>query len=122
VEPLERPQDCGATVCSSSLPIKNDQDMYRAMYRYGEPCTMSLRTAKVFMTGRSQAVRLPADFRFSTDEVYVRRDEATGDVILSPRPTLEQIFAAIDALGVAKDWKFERDLAPQPERNLFGDD
>jgi antitoxin VapB len=83
---------------------------------------MSLRTAKVFMTGRSQAVRLPADFRFSTDEVYVRRDEATGDVILSPRPTLEQIFAAIDALGVAKDWKFERDLAPQPERNLFGDD
>jgi hypothetical protein len=59
---------------------------------------------------------------FSTDEVYVRRDEFTGDVILSPRPSLEQIFAAIDARGVAKDWEFERDRTPQPDRNLFGDD
>jgi len=42
------------------------------------------RTAKVFMTNRSQAVRLPKDFQFSTKEVFIRRD---GDeVILSPRP------------------------------------
>lgn len=44
------------------------------------------RRAKVFTTGGSQAVRLPAEFRFEADEVYVRRDALTGDVILSARP------------------------------------
>ena len=42
------------------------------------------RRAKVFMTGGSQAVRLPAEFRFDGKEVAIRRDPATGDVILSP--------------------------------------
>ena len=42
------------------------------------------RTAKVFMTNRSQAVRLPKDFQFRTDEVFIRKDGE--DVILSPRP------------------------------------
>ena len=42
------------------------------------------RTAKVFMTNRSQAVRLPKEFQFSTDEVFIRREGE--DVILSPRP------------------------------------
>ncbi|HEX9701860.1 MAG TPA: AbrB/MazE/SpoVT family DNA-binding domain-containing protein, partial [Rhodospirillales bacterium] len=41
------------------------------------------RTAKLFKNGRSQAVRLPAEFRFEGQEVFVRRDAATGDVILS---------------------------------------
>jgi antitoxin VapB len=43
-------------------------------------------TAKVFTTGRSQAVRLPLEFRFSERDVYIRRDPVTGDVILSRRP------------------------------------
>ena len=42
------------------------------------------RTAKVFMTNRSQAVRLPKDFQFTTDEVLIRK--VGNDVILSPRP------------------------------------
>lgn len=42
------------------------------------------RTAKVFMTNRSQAVRLPKDFQFATAEVEIRKDGE--DVILSPRP------------------------------------
>jgi antitoxin VapB len=42
--------------------------------------------AKLFANGRSQAVRLPAAFRFDGDEVFIRRDEATGDVILSRKP------------------------------------
>ena len=42
------------------------------------------RTAKVFMTNRSQAVRLPKDFQFATDEVLIRK--VGNDVILSPRP------------------------------------
>lgn len=42
------------------------------------------RTAKVFMTNRSQAVRLPKEFQFEQGEVFIRRDGE--DVILSPRP------------------------------------
>lgn len=42
------------------------------------------RTARVFMTNRSQAVRLPKEFQFTTDEVFIRREG--DDVILSPRP------------------------------------
>ncbi len=43
-----------------------------------------MQTAKIFKNGRSQAVRLPAEFRFEGDEVLIRRDPVTGDVILSP--------------------------------------
>lgn len=53
-------------------------------------------TAKIFMTGRSQAVRLPAAYRFNTAEVSIRRDPQTGDVILSARPTdWNEAFLAI---------------------------
>ena len=42
------------------------------------------KTAKIFMNNRSQAVRLPKEFQFSTREVFIRKE---GDeVILSPRP------------------------------------
>jgi antitoxin VapB len=44
------------------------------------------KTAKLFTTGRSQAVRLPAEFRFAGSEVFIRRDPKTGDVILSRKP------------------------------------
>jgi antitoxin VapB len=43
------------------------------------------RTAKVFLTNRSQAVRLPKEFQFAVDEVYIRREGE--NVILSPRPS-----------------------------------
>lgn len=45
------------------------------------------QVAKIFTNGRSQAVRLPAAFRFSGKEVFIRKDATTGDVILSNRPT-----------------------------------
>lgn len=42
------------------------------------------RTAKIFMNNRSQAVRLPKEFQFRTDEVFIRKE---GDeVVLSARP------------------------------------
>ncbi len=44
------------------------------------------RIAKLFKNGASQAVRLPAEFRFDGSEVYATRDEQTGDVMLSTRP------------------------------------
>jgi len=42
------------------------------------------RTARVFMTNRSQAARLPKEYQFCTDEVFIRKEGE--DVILSPRP------------------------------------
>jgi antitoxin VapB len=44
------------------------------------------KTAKLFVNGGSQAVRLPAEFKFEgLKEVYIRRDSITGEVILSPK-------------------------------------
>lgn len=47
---------------------------------------MGVKTAKLFTTGRSQAVRLPMEFRFEGNEVFIRRDPKSGDVILSRKP------------------------------------
>jgi len=71
-----------------------------------------LEKAKVFMSGRSQAVRIPARFRFSSTEVFIRRDSSSGDLILSQAPTsLEDIFAALDELGVPEDFLSPSDRA-----------
>lgn len=45
-----------------------------------------MRTARVFTNGNSQAVRLPKDFRLAADEVFIRKDPVTGDIVLSARP------------------------------------
>lgn len=76
--------------------------------------------AKVFMNGRSQAVRLPAAFRFSEDEVYIRRDEATGDVVLSRRPgDWHSFFALVAELDVPDDFLADRGDAPAQPRDLL---
>lgn len=73
--------------------------------------------AKVFTTGRSQAVRLPAAFRFDSKEVYVDRDPRTGDVILSRRPAKwSELFAALDKAGVPDDFLEDRDRSLPQER------
>jgi antitoxin VapB len=74
-----------------------------------------LKKAKVFMSGRSQAVRIPAQFRFTSNEVYIRRDAKNGDVILSQSPgSLEDIFAALDQIGVPEDFLSPSERAQQP--------
>lgn len=68
------------------------------------------KTAKVFTTGRSQAVRLPLEYRFEEKEVYIRRDEVTGDVVLSRRPDSWDGFFALDATtDVPQDFMSEAD-------------
>lgn len=52
------------------------------------------KTAKVFMSGRSQAVRLPKEFRFDTKEVWIRRNPDTGEIILKPKPDLPEGFCS----------------------------
>jgi antitoxin VapB len=53
------------------------------------------RKAKIFMNNRSQAVRLPKDFQFKEQEVFIRKEGS--DVVLSPRPS---------------DWSFYLSEAP----------
>lgn len=59
------------------------------------------QTAMIFVTGRSQAVRLPRDFRFDVPEVFIRHDPLTGDVVLSRKPTDWQ--GLLDAVAHNKD-------------------
>lgn len=87
------------------------------------PSTM---TAKLFKNGASQAVRLPAEFRFKGNEVYATRDEATGDVLLSTRPgtkTWNEFFAAMQLIDVPDDFMADRPMnTPPVERGAFHDD
>jgi len=73
------------------------------------------RTAKIFMNNRSQAVRLPKEFQFTTSEVFIRRQG--DDVVLSTRPTDWSLYLA--STSVASDDFMEgvEDL-PVQERDL----
>ena len=78
------------------------------------------RTAKLFTNGRSQAVRLPATFRFDCEEVYIRQDPETGDVILSKKPgSWDDFFKLADAAGIPADFMADRGNEPPQERSLF---
>jgi len=82
-----------------------------------EDAVRNLAKARVFMSGRSQAVRIPAEFRFTTDEVYVRRDPQSGDLILSQAPGgWDEIYAALDAAGIPDDFLADRKQGPPQER------
>jgi antitoxin VapB len=77
-------------------------------------------TAKLFQNGRSQAVRLPAEFRFTGSEVYIRRDPETGDVILSRRPeSWEEFFELTRQLEIPEDFMRDRKDRSAQKRDLF---
>ncbi|WP_022719536.1 antitoxin [Rhodopseudomonas sp. B29] len=82
---------------------------------------MTSRTAKIFTTGRSQAVRLPAEFRFEGSEVFVRRDPRTGDVILSRKPdSWDGLFELYDKDQVPNDFMSSADrVQPAHDRDPF---
>ncbi len=78
------------------------------------------QTAKLFRNGRSQAVRLPAEYRFEGSEVYVRRDPRTGDVILSRRPeSWQEFFELLKNIEIPSDFLSDRDQTPPQKRDLF---
>jgi antitoxin VapB len=84
------------------------------------------KTAKLFKNGSSQAVRLPAEFRFEGNEVYVTRDEVTGDVILSRRPGAKawrDFFEMMRTIDVPDDFMADRPMNQPPrERDLFAEE
>jgi antitoxin VapB len=71
--------------------------------------------AKIFNNGRSQAVRLPAEFRFDAKEVYIRRDLATGDVILSKKPQKAESWEKF--LKLREETVADDDFLSRAERN-----
>jgi antitoxin VapB len=80
--------------------------------------------AKLFKNGASQAVRLPVEFRFEGDQVYISRDERTQDVILSKRPgarVWEEFFAFMRTVDIPEDWMKDRPMnrIPTKDRTLF---
>jgi antitoxin VapB len=66
------------------------------------------QTAKIFTTGRSQAVRLPLEFRFDVSEVFIRHDPVTGDVVLSRKPVDWQGLLDVVAQNKDEDLLVER--------------
>jgi len=75
-------------------------------------------TAKLFITGRSQAVRLPRAYRFEGQEVFIRRDPATGDVVLSRRPDSWNGFLEQAArTAVPENFMADRQDPPAQERD-----
>ncbi len=83
------------------------------------------RIARLFKNGASQAVRLPAEFRFEGDEVYVSRDDATGDIVLSNRPgakTWTAFFELLRSIDVPTEFLAERPLNVVPRESGVFDD
>jgi antitoxin VapB len=82
--------------------------------------TAMTQKTKIFNNGRSQAVRLPAEFRFDTKEVYIRRDPATGDVVLSKKTdSWDEFFRLRDEADVPDDFvnaeeRSQSQLPPDP--------
>lgn len=74
------------------------------------------KVAKLFTNGRSQAVRLPAEFRFPGKEVYIERQ---GDVVLlRAKPTGWDDFFARPSV-VPADFLTQRDDLPLQDRDIF---
>jgi antitoxin VapB len=69
------------------------------------------RRAKIFMNNRSQAVRLPKDFQFKTEEVFIRKEGT--DVVLSPRPSDWSLYLTEGPVASASFMEGVEDLPPQ---------
>ena len=76
-----------------------------------------MTTAKLFMSGRSQAVRLPKEFRFEGKEVRIRREGR--QVILEPVPVdMKKVFAEMDRIGGDPIFPDGRQQPPMQERDF----
>ena len=77
--------------------------------------SMDAQIAKIFMNGRSQAVRLPKEYRFNTDEVYITK-QGENIIISAKKPTWDDFFDSESSFD--DDFLKDRlDTLPQ-ERNF----
>jgi len=66
------------------------------------------------MNNRSQAVRLPKDFQFNTQEVFIRKEGS--DVVLSPRPSDWSSYLSEGPVASASFMENVEDLPPQERK------
>lgn len=75
-------------------------------------------TAKVFTAGNSQAVRLPKAYRVSTREMWIARNEHTGEITLNPKPdadALQAFLKELQSLPPSDEFIPPRDDAPRAD-------
>ena len=87
-----------------------------------------LATAKVFTNGHSQAIRLPKAFRVDVDEMWIARNEVTGEITLKPKDTetlrkrrLDALMAAIAENPLPDNFLSDSSRLNNPPKNPFAD-
>ena len=86
-----------------------------------------IATAKLDNTNQRQTLRLPQGFELTGDEVWVRKDDATGEVTLSPKPPspdperLKVLFALLDEAPLPEDFLADRPNSVEIPRNPLED-
>lgn len=84
-----------------------------------------LTTAKVFTTGNSQAVRLPKAFRVNTSEMWISKNEVTGEIILKPKDDDQRQRNLELLLKMIEEEPFTEDFIParsiEEPRNPFAE-
>ena len=75
-----------------------------------------MKTAKLFQNGRSQAVRLPKEFRLEGEEVYIKK---TGNVVqlIPVTGSWDTLFDSLDKFS--PDFMEERTQLPLEDRESF---
>ena len=71
-----------------------------------------LATAKVFSTGNSQAVRLPKAFRVNVAEMWISKNDVSGEITLKPKPKLDELeafIAQLRAMPITDEFLLPRD-------------
>jgi antitoxin VapB len=75
-----------------------------------------MKTAKLFKNGESQAVRLPKEFRFTGDEVLIKR-VGSAVVLLPKAKSWDTLLGSLDKFS--SDFMEEREQPPvQPRETL----
>lgn len=73
--------------------------------------------AKIFKNGGSQAIRIPSQMRFDSDEVFLRYDEAVGGIVITERnpKSLERFFALVQEYGPVPEAEWPNNWREYPE-------
>lgn len=73
------------------------------------------RTLKLFRNGGSQAVRIPKEMNFNSDEVVLHRE---GDRLII-EPKAKTLRSLSKQMGKSLDWNWEANDSPVEAEDLF---
>jgi len=72
-----------------------------------------LATAKVFTTGNSQAIRLPKAFRVDAREVWISKNDITGEITIKPKDDNKRQRDLAELIKMIKEDPFTEDFIPE---------